>query len=83
MEGKKDIEKSIASLKLKIMKANDGMFNNKQHIQFQLDKIANAERILRKYRHYLACNEELLVQSKNELERLYSKLENPNAPANP
>jgi len=32
MEGKKDIEKSIASLKLKIMKANDGMFKNKQHI---------------------------------------------------
>lgn len=73
MEGLKDISKSIDTCLSNIMRAEDGIYGNKRHIQFQLDKIAKAERILRKYKHYLACNEELLVQSRNELNRLHSK----------
>jgi hypothetical protein len=73
MEGLKDISKSIDTCLLNIMKAEDGIYGNKRHVQYQLDKIAKSERILRKYRHYLACNEELLVQSRNELYRLHSK----------
>jgi hypothetical protein len=67
-----DVFDSICRSISKLSNAERALKANKRHLSIQHDKLADVEKLVKKYKYQTACNEEEMVEHINKLKNLYS-----------
>jgi hypothetical protein len=68
-----DVFDSICRSISKLSSAERALKANKRHLSIQHDKLADVEKLVKKYKYQTECNEEEMVEHINKLKSLYSK----------
>lgn len=68
-----DVFNSICRSVTKLTNGQAALKANKKHLSIQHKKLAEIERLIKKYNFQCECNEEEIVEHINKLKSLYSK----------